>query len=210
MNKAAFFAPLLSIAVVVPVWASEPGTTTNRALTLKEVVPTASPLIHSREQNVQARCQLSESKINFRINQAEQSRDKHVSIYNGVKKRLDNLVAKFESKGCDVSTLKNNLTKFDSLIQDFGAAVRDYTGSLQNTRNLQCGDTQGKFVGAAQTARQKLLVVKQKADAVHEFFKTTIQPQLSQKIKECSPSPKPTLKLKTVPSSSPAVSSVKE
>lgn len=204
MKTTIFLAVLAIVWLVSPVRAVEPGMTGTRSeiKLQKEQKEEARELaMTNREENRQQQCDLIESRINFRINQYEQNRNRHYSIFQGVRNRIAALIAKFETRGCDVAGLKIDLTKFDTLIADFAAAFREFTTSMQATREYRCGESEGKFAAATQESRGKSLALRQASLAVHEYFKNTIQPELSQKAKVCQPSPKPTTK----PSASPEV-----
>jgi len=194
MNKTIFLALLLMLWLATPARAVQGGMTTNRneIKVQKEQIQEAREVTkENREELRQKRCDLIESRINFRTSQYEQNRDKHYNLYQGVRKRIADLVTKLEGKSCDVTTLKADLTKFDSLISDFAASFRDFNASMIATKEYRCGESEGKFTSSAQTSRQKNQVMREKALAVKTYFKETIQPELSQKIKTCLPSPKP-------------------
>ena len=181
MKKTMFLALLVMLWLVTPARAVQGSTTANRS----EIRVQKEQVQETREELRQKRCDLIESKINFRTSQYEQNRDKHYNLYQGVRKRIADLITKQEGKSCNVATLKADLTKFDSLIAEFAAAFRDFNTSMQAAKEYRCGESEGKFASSAQTARQKNQVMREKALAVKTFFKSTIQPELSQKIKSC-------------------------
>lgn len=194
MKKTIFLALLLMLWLATPARAVQGAMTTNRSeiRVQKEQIETArEETKENREELRQKRCDLIESRINFRTNQYEQNRDRHYNLYQGVRKRIGDLVTKLEGKSCDVTTLKADLTKFDSLIADFAAAFRDFNTSMQATKEYRCGESEGKFASSAQTARQKNQALREKALAVKTYFTGTIQPELSQKVKACLPTPAP-------------------
>ncbi len=194
MKKTIFLALLLMLWLATPARAVQGAMTTNRSeiRVQKEQIETArEETKENREELRQQRCDLIESRINFRTNQYEQNRDRHYNLYEGVRKRIGDLVTKLEGKSCDVTTLKADLTKFDSLIADFAAAFRDFNTSMQATKEYRCGESEGKFASSAQTARQKNQTLREKALAVKTYFTGTIQPELSQKVKACLPTPAP-------------------
>lgn len=194
MKKTIFLALLLMLWLVTPARAVQGTMTANRSeirVQKEQVQEAREETKENREELRQKRCDLIESRINFRTNQYEQNRDKHYNLYQGVRKRIGDLVAKLEGKSCDVTTLKAELTKFDSLIAEFAAAFRDFNTTMQATKEYRCGESEGKFASSAQTARQKNQVMREKALAVKTYFKQTIQPELSQKVKACLASPKP-------------------
>lgn len=202
MKRTIFLALLAIVFLAAPARAVQSGMTSTRSeiQVQKQQLDAAKEIAaQNREENRQKQCDLIESRVNFRINQYEQNRDKHYALFQGVRKRIAALITKFENRGCDVAALKTDLTKFDALIADFAAAFREFTTSMQATREYHCGESEGKFATAAQESRGKSLALREKSQAVHAYFKNTIQPELAQKAKVCQPSPKPTAK----PSASP-------
>jgi hypothetical protein len=194
MNKILFPALLILASLATPIWAIEPGMSSVRSEVKlqREQLQEARELAETnREENREAKCDLIETRINTRLNQTEQNRDRHYNIFQGVRTRVGALITQFEHRGCDVAGLKTNLTKFDALIADFAAAFREFTASMQATREYRCGESEGKFAQAAQESRGKSLALRTASQAVHAFFKNTIQPELMQQAKICQPSPKP-------------------
>lgn len=204
MKKYILLALLPMFFVVVQVKAIEPRMTNVRTqfqLQKDQLTASKAAIIANRETIRQQRCAAIETKVNTRLQQMEQNRDKHYNLYQGVRKRIAALVTKFENRGCDVTKLKTDLATFDKLISDFAAAFRNFTSSMQAVREYRCTEKDGQFVTAAQTAKEKGVILREKAQAVHIYFKNTIQPELSQKAKTCQPSPKPSVK----PSPSPEI-----
>ncbi len=208
MKKSLLLALIAIVWCVVPVWAVEPGKTANRTEVKTQLTqPTKAKEIttQTREEMQAQRCEARQAKVTFRLNQTQQNRDKHYNLFGGVRKRIAALIIKYEKRGCDVAQLQTDLNKFDSLIAEFAAAFRDFTTSMKSVQTYSCDQTDTKFASATQLASKKNQVVREKSTAVKTFFKNTIQPELSQKVKTCAPLPKPSASPKT----SPAIKGVK-
>jgi bisphosphoglycerate-dependent phosphoglycerate mutase len=208
MKRTIFLTMLAIVWLVTPVQAVEPGMTNARSeirLQKTQLHATRSATLANREEIKQKQCDLIENRINFRLSQSEQNRDKQYNIFQGVRKRIAALITKFGNRSCDVASLKTNLTTFDILIANFSSAFREFTTSMQATREYRCSESEGKFATATQASRGKSLALREASQAVHTFFKNTIQPELSSKAKECQPSPKPSAKPSPKPSASPTV-----
>jgi chromosome segregation ATPase len=188
MKKSYLLALLLTMWFVVPARAVENGATT------REQIKTQRAENKATQQEIRDdKCQLTESKINFRLNQMTQARDRHYETYQNISKRISDMISRWEAKGCDVTKLKTQQAEVEKMLADFSAAFRDLESSMQDTKQYQCGDSQGKFVSAAQQARTKNQTLRQKALAIRTYITNTVRPTMQTTMQACMPSPKPSV-----------------
>jgi hypothetical protein len=191
MKKTILLAPLLFLWLVAPVRALEPGMTAIRPQTepkrfqIQDMRDTHQA---SRSAEKQARCEGMADKINFRINQSEKNRDRSYTAFQNIKKYITAFITRATSRGCDVTTLKTQLTGLDPLIEKFSAAFRDWKNSVQAARELRCDPSETKTTRAA-------------ADVVRAYIQNTLKPTLTAAVQACKPSPRPSAS----PSASPEV-----
>jgi len=181
---------LLSMWIVAPVRAVEPGASSapeQRRAAREELKTTRAEIKETRTELKEDKCQMAEAKINFRLNQITENRDKHYETYQNMKQRMDGMITRWEGQGCNVSTLKTQRTQLETMLADFATAYRNLESSFQDTKQYQCGESQGKFVSAAQSARAKNQTLQQKALALRTYFINTIKPTLLSTIKTCKP-----------------------
>lgn len=142
-----------------------------------------------REEVKQLYCDKVTSRIEFKLNQYESNKDKYTSRYQGVKSRLTDLTEKLEKKECEVGEVQADLEAFDVLINDFAAAFRDFHLTLQGSRQYACGESEGQFANQIQASHAKLQLAKQKAQAVHTYFKNTLKPHIREMVNSCPAKP---------------------
>jgi hypothetical protein len=146
-----------------------------------------------KQARTQAWCEQVESRINNRINMYEEKRDLYVSRHQGVVKRLTTLMERLTEKGCEVSNLEPAVEGYEILVDELAAAFRVFVASMQGTRVLACGESEGQFASKIRETNVDLQDVKVKAQALQDYFKSTLQPALTAEGRTCQAvSPVPT------------------
>ena len=114
-----------------------------------------------------------------------QSRYKHQEKYLRIKSRIENLIGKLESHGCDVSEIKDDLTTLDSLLTDLANAWRQFRDALYGTQEFACGESEGQFRAQVQASHSELAGVKQAAQALRNFVKGELKADLQTLKQSC-------------------------
>ena len=130
------------------------------------------------EQIQQARCSRITERIDTQIESYNLTKDKYLNIYtsvgDAVSIRLDNL----ENKGVDVALLRTDLQTLGSLNAEMGSSYDQFIAELTQAKEFGCGTSESEFAQQMQSARQQLLVVRQKALDVKEYIFNTLRPDL--------------------------------
>lgn len=140
--------------------------------------PSPTPVRRTPLSNRQEdRCTRIQDRITNRQDHYSQARDRRHKIYQGVMQRLTNLVQKFESRGCDASQVKTDLTSFQGLVDDMVAAFNLFIDKLPGVGTLVCQEGPGRDSGKTLSAEAKaqLEIAKQKHQAVRNFYKNTLK-----------------------------------
>lgn len=118
------------------------------------------------------------SRINQRIKKYEENHDGHVTAYNKLKNRLQELVTKLEAEGKDVTKLKADLVILEEKIKAYSDAKATFIETLKNSQSMACGESQGAFkeqIGTIQDAHRTMMG---KAKDIRTFFSTVIKVDL--------------------------------
>jgi hypothetical protein len=155
-----------------------------------DVQPTRQAVKEQVQERVQARaeavCENVTARIENRINQYEQNRDKWMTHHQGVVKRLNSLADKLESRSCDVTIIRNDIQKYQLLVSDFAAAFRLFHDSLNDSRQYACGESQGQFADKLKQARTEVQAVRTSGAALKDFFNATLKLHLRQVGQTCT------------------------
>ncbi len=135
----------------------------------------ANRLREQASEALQNRCELTNQKIDLIVDRFEANKERHVTRYNETKTKIQNLVTKADEKGYDVATLTEDLKKLDVMVQDFAQAYANFIATLQATKELDCGNSDGGFAAKVRESRTQLVEVRSQAVAIRDFFITTIR-----------------------------------
>jgi hypothetical protein len=124
------------------------------------------------------RCANITSRINARIEFYNGRKEAHLDRYNYIKERVTLLISNLKAKGFDTSKLESDLAagkpKFDKLATDF----QSFMSKLAETKNYDCGDSQGKFVDTLKAAKTLREVVMADVKDVRDYIQNTIRTDL--------------------------------
>jgi hypothetical protein len=101
--------------------------------------------------------------------------EQRVERFSRLTDLLQNLTARIESRGYNVSTLQADQVILDTKIAKFQEDYSVFIDKLENTRNFTCGHSEGQFQSALNESKAQLKIVKADAEDIQQFFKTTIK-----------------------------------
>ncbi|MFA5856104.1 MAG: hypothetical protein WC867_02005 [Candidatus Pacearchaeota archaeon] len=122
-----------------------------------------------------SRCNAVNSRVEGRLRQYNEEKDKHYTRFSKLSESLQTIITKADSRGFDTSALKEDQVKLNELIQVFQADYTLFIEKLANTRNFTCGHSEGQFLASLNESKNQLKVVKLDADAIKEFFQSTVK-----------------------------------
>ena len=109
-----------------------------------------------QEQKDQRREQICANfgeRVMAKVQRFEHNKGVHSEKYTKLIERLENVVAKLEEKGFDVTKLEADLVELQVLIDAYVQAYADFIASLDFVRGYGCGDTDGDFKDAMASSK---------------------------------------------------------
>lgn len=135
------------------------------------------------ENRVERRCDIVNKRIDERINRYKQHSDDVEARMARVTDRMNEFVNRLESKGYDVSKVRADLTKLEEMRNTRRSLYTAFISELEETKQFDCGDSEGAFKTALSEARTALTKWRDQIKANREFIKNTLRPDL-QALKE--------------------------
>lgn len=172
---------------------SQPATATGSDLRLKNVrevkennLPTTAnvkeqvreKIEEKRQETVQTKCEVITKNINKRLEIFSENKDKHVERYSELKEKVAELVTKLETRGYDVTALKNDLLLLDEKIQKFAADYVIFIDQLKQTQSFACGQSEGAYAQALTKAKTQLRLIREDALDIKNFYLNVIKADL--------------------------------
>jgi len=152
-------------------------TTTNVTAPANDTVTTTVTDANKTKLN-QTRCEAINKRVEGRISQFTEERDKHYMRFDNLRERLANLSAKAESTGFNVTDLNADIAILDTKIAKLKTDYALFIDKLAETRNFTCGHSEGQFKAALQAAKDQLNIVREDAKDIKEFYSTEIKADL--------------------------------
>lgn len=131
-----------------------------------------------RQGFLDTRCENVTARIQNRIRQYDENKDRHIDNYNKIKDRLSETANSLEDKGYDVSELRNDLQTLDSMIKEFGQNYTAFVNTLNESESLACGESEGAFKGKVEESRGQLRNSREQAKEIRDYIQNVIRPDL--------------------------------
>ena len=122
------------------------------------------------------KCEQVKARITQRIRNFDDNRNRHLESYQKINDRLDELVTSLEAKGYDTYAVKEKLTAFNQLMNEYRNNYVVYQQNLTNAGGVACDSEQANFSGALKQARNQLKTVRQNHTALHTFWAKELRP----------------------------------
>ena len=114
-----------------------------------------------------------------------EAKEKHASVHQGVISRLRNLITKLDDRGCDTGELADNVNQFEALVQELADLFNAFIAALHDVTLPVCQDTPQDHRTAMAAVREKLQQVKNQRREIHNFYQTTLKPDLKRLAQAC-------------------------
>lgn len=138
--------------------------------------PKVRPTIQQKKEELKTqRCTRLTQNIDRRINRFNGNKERHINQYNTAKQRLSQLVTKLQQKGYDVLQLQADSKIWDGKIQKFASDYVVVINTLNETKNVACGQSDGAFRSSLKQARQQIVVVHQDSIDARTYYQTVIK-----------------------------------
>ncbi len=156
-----------------------------------------------------ARCAIVESKIQIKTTNFDNSKVKHLAVYNRVRSSVANITEKLAAKGVDVTSLKAALAIYDQKIKKFSDDYSIYIGKLKDDQAYACGKSEGQFRTKLKEAKTALVQVHKDAVDLRTYYAQTLKPEIN-KIRAILRNDKATSTATTTTAKMPAVAPIVE
>ena len=130
------------------------------------------------KENIAERCNLTEEKVDEKIEQFRESQAKHLERYEALKEKLANLIARLEENGYDVTELQNDLIVLEEKIAVLSEKFEAFVVQLEETADYECGNSDGNFVAAMKEAKDALAEVRTATLDVKTYYVETVKPDI--------------------------------
>ena len=138
-------------------------------------------------------CENLQKRIEQRIANYKNLREKHQANYDRIADRIRKLVTLFDEKGNDTAQLVADLKTLDEKIAKFASDADAAVKKLEEANDFVCGKSEGKFKSTLKEAKDLFDVARQSAKDVKDFLNTTIKDDLlALRNQKPSPTPVPT------------------
>ena len=104
--------------------------------------------------------------------------------------RVAEFITRATSQGYDVTKLEADGKTLDQKVQKFATDYAAFISKLEATKTTACGESEGAFRSALQTARQQLAVVRQDSVDIRNYYQTVIRQDIQDlRNQKASPTP---------------------
>lgn len=122
------------------------------------------------------KCEQVKARITQRIRNFDDNRNRHLESYQKINDRLDELVIRLEAKGYDTYAVKEKLTAFNQLMNEYRNNYALYQQNLTGAGVVACDSDQANFNGALTKTRNQLKVIQKNHNAIHTFWAKELRP----------------------------------
>ena len=146
-------------------------------------------LMEEKEAEMEARrqevCEQIQARVNNRLSQYEENKDKYHSRYRGIYDKITDYADKLDKRNCDSNQLRTDLSTFDGHIETFAAAFRVFVTEMQSARSYACEEVDTNFRNQVYQSREQVVAMQQAAKTLHNFVTNTFKPHMRQAHDTC-------------------------
>jgi len=128
-----------------------------------------------KEQRILNLCEVLGERVQNKISMFEKHKDDHVANYQKAREKLQKIVNELEAKGYDVTELRTDLVKFDTMIKDYAQLYMNFIDSLKNTQGYACGESDGDYKDALSKSHELLRQLQEKRKELRFFYRDEIR-----------------------------------
>lgn len=137
------------------------------------------------------RCERLQEKLKEKIEKYQAKvREYKVHKYTNFKDRLHKINQMLNDRGQDTTQLEEYMQVFDDKANIYGESLDAFIKKLESANDFVCGESEGKFKGMLDEAKELLRVVRQNGSDVKDYFQNTIRPEVN-RLRDQHPSPTP-------------------
>lgn len=141
-----------------------------------------------KEERIERRCDRVNNRIDVRISHYKSNFDRVEAHMTRVTERTNEFVNRLESKGYNVSKVRADLSTLEEMRNTRRSLYTAFISELEQTKQFDCGDSEGAFKTALTEARTALAKWRDQVKTNREFIRNTLRPDL-QALRGQNPSP---------------------
>lgn len=133
------------------------------------------------DNRVQNRCERAGKIIDNRIENYRNNESAHISVFNNLVTRVENLVTNLKNAGYsgdNLTKLENDLVTLEQKVKAFSDTYGKYISELEDTKDLACGESDGDYLDAVKNAQGDLTDLRLAAQDIRSFYIGTIKPDM--------------------------------
>lgn len=146
---------------------------------LKEKLTSTTAAVKKAVAGAVARCPVIESKIQVRVSGFDNTKVKHMQVYQNLSNRLSVVADRLAARGLDVAKFKADLAVLDQKIQKFNDDYATYIATLKDSQSSACGKTSSQFKAKLKEAHMALKPVNTDALDIRNYYNTTIKADIA-------------------------------
>lgn len=120
-------------------------------------------------------CAAVEARIDARIKNYDQSRDRQLQAYLNVRERINRIILRLDALDVNTTELRVDLKTLDSKIAKLRTDYGAYIVALREVRVYSCVTANTDFTGELKEARQILTTVQTDIKDIRDYYHNTIK-----------------------------------
>lgn len=130
--------------------------------------------------NISARCNEINNRVDGRIRQYEEGRDRHLIEFNNMRDRINDSIERLNRKGFDTTNITNDLLILDGKISKLRQDYALFIQKLNETKGFTCGHSNGDFFNALNASKAQLRIVRLDVEDIKNFYRDTIRKDITE------------------------------
>lgn len=135
------------------------------------------------ERRTEGRCEAVNKRIDNRIAHYEDNYTRIEERMARITERMDKFVARLEGKGYDVTKVKADVATLTQMRETRRSLYTNFINELKETKQYDCGDSQGAFKTSLEEARMALSKWRDQVKANHDFLENTLRADIKAVVK---------------------------
>lgn len=131
-----------------------------------------------RDETIEKRCTIATTRIDTVTSRYAEGTLRYVNRYNNLIERLNNVVNRLNEEEIDTADLSGYVQEITTLTTQFNNEMNQTIVSLEQTKALACGESEGEYLDLLQKARSELLQARSTAIQINNIFLTDIVNEL--------------------------------
>lgn len=150
----------------------------NREMLQQDIQENQAQRQEVRDERIETRCSIATTRIDTITEQYANGTLLYVNRYNNLTDRLNNVIARLNEEGVDTTELNGYVQEISTLTTQFNNEMNQTIVTLQQTKSLSCGESEGAYLDVLQQSRSELLQARSTAVQINNIFLTDVVNEL--------------------------------